>query len=362
MLISSLLTSGNWNAFYDIYTKVDGYASNEVVAQFAYIYARLLEEGLTQGNQESIKSAYKRALKSDSSLYYKVMACYRLGLNKDEVESILTSPYERNNKNYDKDYSEEKTQSAKNLLEGYAYFGFPELIYPAWQELYKKGLPEETYFYLSDFLKKVSDNSKDSKFYTQALRIACRGQIISERPLSLDELKLVYPKDFSELIEKYAKEYEINPNIIYALIRSESFFDPNVSSTAGAVGLSQLMEFTAADMARKLKLKEYSLTDPEDSIKIGGYYLSELIRRCDNNELLAFCSYNAGITKVRRWVKSSLIGFGKKNTMPLDLFLETVPYSETRDYGKKLVSAAAMYEYLENPDNFTSIVKDLMKD
>ena len=48
--------------------------------------------------------------------------------------------------------------------------------------------------------------------------------------------------------------------------------------------------------------------------------------------------------------------------MPLDLFLETVPYSETRDYGKKLVSAAAMYEYLENPDNFTSIVKDLMKD
>ena len=362
MLISSLLTSGNWNAFYDIYTKVDGYASNEVVAQFAYIYARLLEEGLTQGNQESIKSAYKRALKSDSSLYYKVMACYRLGLNKDEVESILTSPYERNNKNYDKDYSEEKTQSAKNLLEGYAYFGFPELIYPAWQELYKKGLPEETYFYLADFLKKVSDNSKDSEFYTQALRIACRGQIISERPLSLDELKLVYPKDFSELIEKYAKEYEINPNIIYALIRSESFFDPNVSSTAGAVGLSQLMEFTAADMARKLKLKEYSLTDPEDSIKIGGYYLSELIRRCDNNELLAFCSYNAGITKVRRWVKSSLIGFGKKNTMPLDLFLETVPYSETRDYGKKLVSAAAMYEYLENPDNFTSIVKDLMKD
>ena len=52
----------------------------------------------------------------------------------------------------------------------------------------------------------------------------------------------------------------------------------------------------------------------------------------------------------------------QKNTMPLDLFLETVPYSETRDYGKKLVSAAAMYEYLENPDNFTSIVKDLMKD
>ncbi len=48
--------------------------------------------------------------------------------------------------------------------------------------------------------------------------------------------------------------------------------------------------------------------------------------------------------------------------MPLDLFLETVPYSETRGYGKKLVSAAAMYEYLEHPDNFTSIVKDLMKD
>ncbi|MCR5188578.1 MAG: lytic transglycosylase domain-containing protein [Treponema sp.] len=360
MLISSLLASGNWNAFYDIYTKVDGYASNEVVAQFAYIYARLSEEGLAQGNQEIIKAAYKRALDADSSFYYKVMACYRLGLNSQEVEGVLTKPYKRNYKADEDD--EEKIQSAKNLLEGYAYFGFPELIYPTWQELYKKGLPEETYFYLADFLQKVADNSDDKGYYTQALRIASRGQSISKRPLTLEELKLVYPKDFSDLIEKYSGIYEINPNIIYALIRSESFFDPEVSSTAGAVGLSQLMEFTAGDMAKKLKLKEYSLTDPEDSIKIGGYYLAELIRRCDNNELLAFCSYNAGITKVRRWVKSSLIGFGKKNTMPLDLFLETVPYSETRGYGKKLISAAAMYEYLESPENFTSIVKDLMKD
>lgn len=362
MLITSLLASGNWDAFYDIYTKIDTYASNEIVAQFAYIYARLAEEGLAQGDKKSIENAYKRALDADSSAYYKVMSCYRLGLNQDDVREVLTRPYKRNlnSKNNDKD--KEKIKSAQKLLEGYAYFGFPEYIYPSWLELYKNGLPTDTYFYLADFLKQVADNSKDKTYYTQALKIASRGQSQSERPLSMEELKLVYPRDFSDLIEKYSQEYKINSNIIYALIRSESFFDPDVSSTAGAIGLSQLMEFTASDMAKKLKLKEYSLTDPEDSIKIGAYYLAELIERCENNELLAFCSYNAGITKVRRWVKSSILGFGKKSNLPLDIFLETIPYSETRGYGRKLISATAMYEYLECPENFTSIVKDLMKE
>ncbi len=363
LMISSLLASGNWNAFEKLYKEADGFASDEVVAQLAYIYARLVEEGLAQGDENSKNQAFRRALNADSSYYYKIMASYKLGLSKEEFIQVLERPYKEKETYPSSENTEiDHSKDAQILLEGYAFFGFPEKIYPEYLAVYKKGLPEETYFYLAEFLQKVGEGSSQSDYYTQALRIASRGQTRSLRPVTMDELKLVFPKDYSDLIEKYAEQYNLNPNIIYALIRSESFFDAGVESTAGAVGLSQLMEFTAADIAKKLKLKEYSLTDAEDSIMIGSFYLAELIRRCDNNELLGFFSYNAGITKVRRWLKSTLISFGKKSSMPLDLFLETVPYSETRGYGRKLVSATVMYEFLYGNDDYANIVKDLMKD
>ena len=174
-------------------------------------------------------------------------------------------------------------------------------------------------------------------------------------------MKLVFPSCYSDEIEKYAAEYMISPNVMYALVRSESFFDPNIKSAVGAVGLTQLMEFTANDVARKLKITDYSLVDVETNLQIGTYYLAELLNRCDNSLLQAFFSYNAGITRVRRWLTSSIAEFGTKSKLPMDLFLETLPYTETREYGRKLVSAAAMYDFLENPQNFSQTVTQLLE-
>ena len=147
---------------------------------------------------------------------------------------------------------------------------------------------------------------------------------------------------------------------MYSLIRSESFFDADVMSSAGAIGLTQLMELTASDIARRFKLQDYSLTNPETNIRFGTYYLSNLISRCDNSLLLGFFSYNAGITRVRRWLQSSLIEFGKKSNMPLDLFLETVPFAETREYGRKLVSATIAYDWLDNSERFEDTASQLL--
>ena len=88
--------------------------------------------------------------------------------------------------------------------------------------------------------------------------------------------------------------------------------------------------------------------------------LASLISRCEDSPLLGFFSYNAGITRVRRWLQSSLIEFGKKSNMPLDLFLETVPFAETREYGRKLISATAMYEWLSNPQNYQTTIEQLL--
>lgn len=356
-LVSSLLASGKWDAFYKIYTAVDGFASDETVARYAYIYGRLVEEGLAKGDDEAVKKAYTRALKSGSGVYYKILGAYKLGLSGEELEKVLTAPY-RSNKESE---TSEKAESAKKLLEGYAFFGFPKLIYPAWQELYSQGLSEETYFYLAEFLDQVGKTDSSEAYFTQGTRIAARGQSMAGRNLTRQEIRQVYPLPYFDIVENYCKKYDIKPSVIYALIRSESFFDAAVTSSAGAIGLTQLMEFTGGDIAKRLKIQDYDLTDPEISINFGTYYLAELVRRCDDSLLQAFFSYNAGITRVRRWLKSSLIEFGKKSNMPSDLYLETVPYAETREYGRKLVSATVMYEWLEDENNFATAVEELLR-
>lgn len=368
-LVPALLASGNWNAFGKIYHEIDGYASDATTAQFAYIHARLIQEGLADGSEEESALAFERACRAGPSLYYKVLAAYRLGIDaaSEDFVKLMTSPGKGRKANDTESKDASLTAAAETLLLGYAYFGFPELIYPEWQKFSNQNISSDTAFYLSDFLSKCAESTgtaSDSQllnYYPQALRIAARTQLYSDRNLKPEELRQVFPKYFSEYVDKYSEQYEIEPSIMYALIRSESFFDSTIISSAGAVGLTQLMEFTAGDIARRFKLQDYSLTDPETNIHFGTYYIGNLITRCENSPLLGFFSYNAGITRVRRWLQSSLVEFDKKKNMPLDLFLETLPFAETREYGRKLISATALYDWLDSPDNFHKTVANLIE-
>ena len=358
-LISGLLASGKWDTFGEIYKAIDGYATDFSVSQYAYLYGRMIQEHLAKGKAADAEIAFRRALKSGLSPYYKVLAAYQLNLSGSELESVLCAPsplLTTKNKNAAIDLDSEK------LLKGYAFFGFPELIYPCWQKLYKNGISDETSFFLANFLNRCS-NGKDD-YYQQALRMTSRTINERSQAMTIEQLKMLYPQNYSNYIEEYSQKYEISPSIVYAMVRSESFFDPDVQSSAGAIGLTQLMEFTGSDIARKLKVQNYELTDPEVNIQFGSFYLSELIHRCEGSMLLGFFSYNAGITRVRRWSQSTMIQFGKKEKMPIDLFLETVPYAETREYGRKLAGAAVMYEWLysENSDiNFIGIIEKMIK-
>ncbi len=358
-LATSLLAAGKWNAFGEIYKAIDGYASDLTTAQFAYIYGRLIQEGLTSGNEDDEKAAFERACKSGTSFYYKILACHRLGIDLTDLagsqKASLFTPAKG------KSEREEKAGAAEILLQGYAYFGFPDLIYPEWQKYSSMNLSCETNLYLADFLAKCAgSDSENISYYPQSLRIAARTQLYADRSFTREEMKYVFPKYFSNHVQKYSSQYEISESVMYALIRSESFFDASIISSAGAVGLTQLMELTAGDIARRFKMPEYSLTDPETNIRFGTYYIENLVSRCDNSLLLGFFAYNAGITRVRRWLHSSLIEFDKKSNMPLDLFLETLPFAETREYGRKLISATAMYEVLYSPQTYEDTIESLL--
>lgn len=353
-----LLINGKWKAFKTILDQIDGYASDETVAQYSYIYGRLIQEGFIQADDEEKEKAFRRALKAGSSMYYKIMAAYRLGLTGKELTSALEAPSSLKTRELTGNYKTD--ENLEKLLKGYAAYGFPEKIYPEWLKNYKTSISTDTSLHLADYLHRCGTDS--NQFHQQSIRIANRAAILSERPLTKEELSLAYPKYFSNFIDIYCKKYDINTSTIYALVRSESFFDANIISSAGAIGLTQLMEFTGNDIARKLKRQDYSLTDPETNIEFGTFYLAELVRRCDGSYLNALLSYNAGITRVRRWLSSSINEFGSKNKMNGDLFVETVPYEETRGYGKKLISATVMYAWLyDESSSFPQIVQSFMK-
>lgn len=354
-LICSLLANGNWKYFGPLLNQIEGYASAETTAQIAYIYGRLLQEGYITKDKEKeleIQRAFKIALNSGINLYYKILAAYRLGYSDDEMSRILCV--------YVQNHEHPTYKNAETLLLGYKYFGFPQKIYPEWLKLFQIGISTEVSMELAKFLNECGE--WDHSYYPLSIRIAARSANHATKPLSKDQLQLVYPRFYSEIVSKYAKEYNLDENLVYALIRSESFFDETVKSTAGAIGLTQLMQLTGDDIASRLKVTDYSFLDPDTNIRFGTYYLSELITRCDGSYLQALFSYNAGITRVRRWLSSSMAEFGKKKNMPADLFLESLPYSETREYGRKLLSAALYYEWLSYEQTKSSQDKRSFKD
>ena len=338
-----LLSKKKWHDYVEIWKAGKGAMSDEIASRFAYISGRILEEKLATDSKIDSETAFKDALLGAGSFYYKVCALERLGM-----EGWAESDFAIRNVAGGKEDAQKS--GADLLLAGYAAFGFPARIYPEWL-LNRKNLLVESSISASNFL--FNCGKHDSKYNLQSLRIADRTKNITRSELPTKLLNLSYPQFFSELISKVCAENSIDEPMLYALVRTESFFEPTVSSSAGANGLTQLMEATAKDEARKLKLgDDWNILDPETNLRMGSHYLASLISRVDGNiPILALFAYNGGLTNVRNWLKKSKREWGKKPStspagLPMDLFLETLPFKETRGYGRQLVASASLYGFL----------------
>ena len=360
-----LLSSHRWQDFFKVWKETNSNFSDYTDGKYAYISGRLIEEGLATG-EEGLKTrqaveAFTRVLNGKSSLYYKILALERLNVTDTAlIESYLFK------KNAPKDTVIDN--GAGKLLKGYAAFGFPDRIYTEWISN-RKNISAYDSIELSEFLQKCAESKKDSSYNVQSLRIASRTFEGLEGAVPQELLKLNFPRFYKDEIEDACREFGLPEYLVYAMIRSESFFDPNIMSKAGATGLTQLMEATAEDEAKKLKINEnFDIFDPLTNIRMGTHYLSSLIGRTDdNNELLALYAYNAGLTNVRNWGKrfrSDWATTGKPARKPvgisMDLFLESLPFAETREYGRKVISAAAMYAYLYDGKLPGETVREIM--
>ncbi len=156
-----------------------------------------------------------------------------------------------------------------------------------------------------------------------------------------DDLALRFPIAYLALAEAAADANAIAPDWVLAVIRQESAFDAQVASHAGAVGLMQLLPATARDMARQAgepSPSRMALLDPALSIRLGSRYLAAMRERFDGNEVLATAAYNAGPGAVARWLPAQ--------PMAADLWLERIPYRETRGYVRRVLAYRVIYARL----------------
>ena len=156
-------------------------------------------------------------------------------------------------------------------------------------------------------------------------------------------MKKLYPLKYSEYVEKYAKEYNIDKYMVYAIIKAESNFDENAKSSSNAIGLMQIMETTAIETAKKMKLEvtEEDLFKPDLNINIGLKYFTYLLNQYNNNYPLAIIAYNAGIGNVDTWIKEGII---KEDGTDI----ENVPFKETNNYVRKILRDYEIYKGLYN--------------
>ena len=154
--------------------------------------------------------------------------------------------------------------------------------------------------------------------------------------------KQFYKQEYSEYVNKYAEINEIDPMWIFAIIKVESDFNANATSGSGAKGLMQLMDNTAADIAKELNIKNFEpsmLYNPEINIMLGTKYFDKLLAKYNENYYLAIAAYNGGIGNVDSWLEKGIINKDGSN-------IENIPYKETNMYVRKTVKAYTIYNEL----------------
>lgn len=150
----------------------------------------------------------------------------------------------------------------------------------------------------------------------------------------------IYKLEYSEYVKKYAKEYDVDKYLIFAIIKAESNFDQDAVSHREAKGLMQLMYSTAEEIAKKVNvdLNEENILEPDININLGTKYISMLIQKYGNINL-ALAAYNAGSGNVDGWIE--------KGTLKEDgSDIENIPFTETNNYVRKILRDYEIYKKL----------------
>lgn len=197
--------------------------------------------------------------------------------------------------------------------------------------------------------------SLDDKQLLAASEVARRHELwdrainTADRTEALHDFSLRYVAPYRESLQPYTTQLGLDEAWVYGLIRQESRFVASARSSAGAGGLMQLMPATAKWVAGKLGLRNWhvsKVTDVDTNLSLGTYYLRHVLDTLDGSPVLASAAYNAGPGRARAWRTDTALEGA--------IYAEAIPFNETRDYVKKVMSNASYYAH-----NFTQQLQSL---
>ena len=153
--------------------------------------------------------------------------------------------------------------------------------------------------------------------------------------------KYIYPYEYKEYVEKYSNEYNLDPLLVLSVIKTESKFKEDSTSSKGAKGLMQIMDSTGQWISSNVEISYFlphMLYNPEINIMMGCWYLNNLIEQFGNVDT-ALAAYNAGSGNVNEWLKDG--EYSKDGET-----LYNIPFAETKKYVDKIKVSYKMYKYL----------------
>ena len=336
---------------------VSRYPTSFLVNQALYWQGRGAEKS---GDRDKARRYYGRAVNRGPYTYYGYLAAERLAGNDFPVIPVADEPIMNAPVPEDGDLTQERVQDLSDLdgLPDWADEAVVALsTYPAYRktlELMYLGMKKEAaaeLWSLQELLPGrrgaligLSKAFFELGDYHSSLLIVLRSfDRHLERPSSRmpgDLWLLAYPQGYWQSIVSAARRYGLDPYFVAAIIREESQFRPEALSPAGARGVMQVMPATGEWIARMTGIRNFDrakLYDADTNITIGTWYLSYLMKRFKNDPYLVSAAYNAGPEVVATWS-----GAGR-GTADRDMFVETIPYRETRGYVKKVLRNYAEY-------------------
>ena len=366
--LQRLAAAQDWNRIIRAFNLIKNTDADVSKAAYAWIIARAVNENYLSEENKRLAAKSVNAESADPvifariayhasgsisipSLYYRSLSAAVLKMpflifsepERAPVNDQVNAQKEKNNSkqtNTNGQAPEDAQSPALEFLAGFFTNGAANLANHYIRSLEKELSPVE--------LRALAQAYHDIGMYNQAMRLV--ALYINKESYTRErlDLELLFPRPFLELIEIHAGEFRIEPPLLLGLIRAESAFQSSVVSRAGAIGLTQLMPATAKEMTDRIRRSDrldhpglsntLDLSNPDLNIYIGSFYYNYLMGLF-NNAQLALMAYNGGMNRVRRWQRAN-------PRLPADLIVETANIYETRDYGRRIIGFAAVYQEL----------------
>lgn len=291
-------------------------ASQQESSRWQYWLGRANEQ---LGNRDAAIARYQQAV-TDRSFYGFAAA--------DKINQPYRLNHERNH--FDEATREQTAQlPVVQRTEALLRIGEDGLANSEWLHAVQHGTPQQA--------RALADYAAHQQWHARLVQTTIAGEM-------WDALEWRFPPAYRDDFLAWGHQTGVDPYLLMAITRRESAYNPVALSPAGARGLMQLMPGTAAQVSRQLGLNDpgpYGVLEPELNIRLGSTYLRDKLERYQGNRLAATAAYNAGPGRVDQWL-------GTNSMESFDLFVESIPFRETRDYVQAVLSYRVIFESLAN--------------